>query len=398
MVERLGKHSTIRGMSRRSFLQWLGVGSGSALLAGCERGSGGMASGRGPTAAPWVKDPTPFIRHSTNLETRLETLHGLITPNDLFFVRNHAPTPEIDPATYRLRVEGDAVERPLELSYDDILDLPSHTLVAYVECAGNWRRFFAELLGRAAQGGQWGTGAVGCAEWTGTQLATVLELAGVKRSVVDVNLLGLDNGEFNRPMPIAKALDPDTLLVYAMNGDMLPPDHGFPLRAVVPGWVGSNSVKWVGRIVVSSEKLWVKNNTTSYVLVGPDWPAEQHAPADGGPITTQNIKSALALPWPAQLRAGRQRIRGFAYSPHAPIARVEWSDDDGNSWHRATVHDSGLRHAWSRFEFAWDAVPGSHTLTLRASDSKHNTQSATVPFNEKGYLLNIPLPHPVEVS
>lgn len=386
------------GISRRRFLQLLSVGGSAAALAACDRRPQASQQGPTETSRPWVKDPTPFIQHPTNLETRLELIRGFITPNDLFFVRNHASTPRIDPETYRLRIEGDAIARPLELTYEEILRLPSHSAVAYLECAGNWRSFYDKVLGQVARGGQWGTGAVGCASWTGASLATVLELAGIKRNAVDVNLIGLDDGEFNKPMSVEKAMDPNTILAYAMNGDLLPPDHGFPVRAVVPGWAGSNSVKWVGRVVVSSEKIWVKNNTTSYVLIGPNWPPRQYAPAQGSPITTLNIKGVLALPWPAKLNQGSQLIRGFAYSPHGKIDNVVWSLDRGTRWRRARIVEPVLENAWTRFELTWDAAPGSHTVMVRATDEQGHTQPETVAFNEKGYLLNIPLPHPVEVA
>ncbi len=393
-VEQTWRRCRNHGMSRRQFVELLSLGGCAAALAAC----GASPDVSGEALQPWVKDPSPFIRYPTNLETRLELIRGFITPNDLFFVRNHAPTPHIDVETYRLRVEGDGVERPLELTYQDILDLSGQSTIAYLECAGNWRSFFAKVLGQTAAGGQWGTGAVGCASWTGCSLSAVLRLAGVRRNAVDVNLLGLDDGEFNRPMSIEKAMDPDTLLAYAMNGETLPADHGFPIRGVVPGWAGSNSVKWLGRIVVSTEKLWVRNNTTSYVLVGADWPAERHHPADGSPITTLNIKSTLALPWPANLQRGSRVLRGFAYSPHGTIARVEWSEDDDHNWRPASLLQPILEHAWVRFEFVWEARPGSHTVRVRATDARGNTQPEAVPFNEKGYLLNIPLPHPVDVA
>ncbi len=388
-------------LSRRELLRLLGSGGAAAVLAACGRvedAEPAAAGGDAGTASMWVKDPAPFIRHPTNLETRLEHVEGLLTPNDLFFVRNHTPTPRIDVESYRLRVEGDGIERAVELAYQDILRLPSRSVVAYVECAGNWRRFFGEVMGTPASGGQWGTGGVGCAEWTGTPLSSVLDLAGLRRTAVDVNLLGLDAGEFSRPMPVDKALDDDTLLVYAMNGAALPADHGFPIRTVVPGWVGSNSVKWLGRIVVSNERIWVKNNTTSYVMVGPDWPADRYAPAEGGPITELSIKSALALPWPATLQPGERTVRGFAYSPGAPIAEVEWSLDGGGTWRPARMVDPVLPRAWARFEIFWNAPAGSHTIAVRATDERGNTQPPSVPFNENGYLYNVPLPHPVRVG
>ena len=392
------------GLSRRDLMRIFAVGGLGAVFAACERppassdSSGTSSSELGVADAPWVKNPQPFIEHPTNLETRLELLDGVITPNELFFVRNHAPTPRIDASAYRLRVEGDAVDEAIELSMDDLRRLETQSVVAYLECGGNWRGFWGSVVGQPASGGQWGTGGISCAEWSGPTLASVLELAGVAPNAVDVDLIGLDEGDFSRPMPIEQALDPTTLLAHTMNGVDLPPDHGFPVRGVVPGWVGSSSVKWLGRIVVSSEKIWSRNNLTSYVLVGDDWPADEYAPADGGPITTGVVKSALALPLPAELTRGSHSISGFAYSPNGPVQRVEWSADDGATWQAARILDPVLPHAWQRFQFDWDAPPGSHTLLTRATDAAGRSQPDQIAYNSKGYLLNIVLPHPVTVS
>ena len=389
------------GLSRRDLMKLFAVGGLGAVFAACERPpapSSSSASELGVADVPWVKNPGPFIQHPTNLETRLELLDGVITPNELFFVRNHAPTPRIDISQYRLRIEGDAIDEAVELTIDDIRALPSQPVVAYLECGGNWRSFWGSVVGQAAAGGQWGTGGVSCAEWSGPTLASVLALAGVRSSAVDVDLIGLDEGSFSRPMPIERALDPTTLLAHTMNGVDLPPDHGFPLRGVVPGWVGSSSVKWLGRIVVSSEKIWSRNNLTSYVLVGEDWPADEYAPADGGPINAGVVKSALALPRPAELSAGSNLISGFAYSPSGPVQRVEWSTDDGSTWQAARILDPVLPHAWQRFQFEWDAPAGSHTLLTRATDAAGQSQPDRIAYNSRGYLLNIVLPHPVTVS
>ena len=402
-------------MNRREALALMAAGVGAAACgpdgtpgeggatggqgAGAVAGDGGAAAGGGTPASIWVKDPAPFVQHGTNLETRLEDLDGLLTPNDLFFVRNHAPTPVIDPSSYVLTVGGPGTEREVELTLDDLRALPSQTLIAYIECAGNWRGFFQPITGRTASGSQWGTGAIGCAEWTGPSLADVLALAGVRDDAVDVNVIGLDDGAWERPMPVEKALDPATILALTMNGAPLPPDHGFPVRAVVPGWVGSSSVKWVGRVEVATEKVWVRANTSSYVLAGEEWPADQYAPADGAPISTGVVKSALALPRPARLAAGMHRLRGFAYSPSGPVARVEWSANDG-PWAPARLIGSpgALPHAWARFELEWDAAPGEHVLRTRAADAAGDTQPLEGVYNEKGYLLNVALPHPMQVG
>ena len=231
-------------------------------------------------------------------------------------------------------------------------------------------------------------------------LAHVLAEAGIDDSAVSVLLVGLDTtapeGGYRKVLPVHKAMHPDTLLAYEMNGEALPRDHGFPVRAVVPGWVGANSIKWLGRIVVSAEWIWTRNNTTNYVLIGEDYPAE--GPAMGQPITTLVINSALALPWPADLSAGPQLIRGYARSPHGAITGVEWSSDSGASWSGASVEPSPSRYSWSLFTFEWDAEPGDHTLMTRATDEAGNTQPDAIPFNKKGYLFNQPLPHPIRVA
>ena len=328
-------------------------------------------------------------------------MDGVITPNRLFFVRNNSPeSPQVDAAAWRLSVEGDAIDRPLELSYDEIRRLPARTLVSYLECAGNHRVMFDRLQGRAAQGTQWGRGAVGNGVWLGVALHDVLTLAGMDDDAVSVLLVGLDEGApeggFRRVVTAQKAMHPDTLLAYSLNGDLLPRDHGFPLRALVPGWVGSTSIKWLGRIVVTRDQLWTRNNTTSYVLIGDDYPPDGEA--EGQAVTVQSIKSALGLPWPAELAGGIQRLHGFAHSPHGAIASVEWSADDGASWRPARLVEPQVQYSWARFEFDWPGTPGDHTLLTRATDVDGNTQPDAVPFNEKGYLFNQPLPHPIRVT
>ncbi len=396
-----------RGISRRRFLQLLSVGGAAAVLAAC---FGGRLPGASePTSAPttaghsepprWFKDPQPFIRRSGSLEARLETMQGVTTPNNLFFVRNNSTSVDVDTNSWRLSVDGDAVSNPLELSYMDIQNMPSSILISYLECAGNHRAMFNLVNGQKAEGTQWERGAVGNGEWIGVPLRDVLTRAGITESAASVLLVGLDEGSpedgFRRAMSVEKAMHPGTLLAYAMNGESLPRDHGYPLRAVVPGWVGSSWIKWLGRIVVSSQPSWTRNNTTSYVLIGDDYP--QEGQADGVVVTTQTVKSALALPWPAELPPGSQRIDGYAHSPNS-ISRVEWSADSGTTWHEADLHGPQYQYSWTRFEFAWSPGPGDYILMTRATDTAGVTQPDAVPFNKKGYLFNQPLPHPVTVT
>ena len=391
------------GISRRRFMQLLAAGGAAAVLAACV-GDSPQASSPTPGAAddaataPWFKDPAPFIRRGGGLESRLQNMRGVITPNRLFFVRNNSESIDVDASSWRLSVEGDAIGNPVKLSYAELLNMRSTTLVSYLECAGNHRAMFGLVNGREAEGTQWERGAVGNAEWTGVRLRDVLELAGISGDAESVLLVGLDEnspeGGFRRAMTVAKALHPDTLLAYGMNGETLPRDHGYPLRAAVPGWVGSSWIKWLGRIEVSSERHWTRNNTGSYVLIGEDYPPEGEA--DGVVVTTQTVKSALALPWPAEIPSSRQRIHGYAHSPHG-IAGVEWSADSGSTWSDAEVGVPASPYSWTRFEFAWSAGPGEYTVMTRATDMAGNTQPDAVPFNRKGYLFNKPLPHPVTV-
>jgi DMSO/TMAO reductase YedYZ molybdopterin-dependent catalytic subunit len=353
----------------------------------------------------FAKDTAGFIVHENSLESRPEDLEDFITPNERFFVCNMTGTSQVDPETYRLRVGGDSVEKPLELTLDDIHAMPSHSLTCYLECAGNGRSLFEDVHGIRPYGNvttMWAMGGVGNAHWEGVSLASVLEKARIKEGAVDVNLKGLDQdapeGGTNRPIPIEKALHPDTLLAYRMNGEPLPPDHGFPLRAIVPGWIGSNSIKWVGSITVSASRIWVQRNTEMYVLYGKDWPPEEHSPALGGPITRQNIKSSLSLPYPARLSPGDQRLQGIARSPTSPISQVQWSHDMGQSWSKARLLDPGNDYSWVRFEFNWVAEPGHHYLMTRATDAAGNTQPMYQVFNKEGYLFNMVYPHPVIVG
>ena len=374
---------------RRTFLKLAAAGS---VLKGCEAAA---------PEPPFFKDSAPFIRHgTTNLESRIEEQSGFLTPTEKFFVRNNDRSIDVDVNTYQLTVSGDGVSRPRQLRYADLLAMPSRTVFSYLECGGNQRQFFGTVLGQTARGTQWGRGAVGMAEWTGVPLREVLGFCGVTDHAQACQLSGLDQGApeggFRRPLPIAKAMDPDTILAYRMNGEVLPKDHGYPVRALVPGWVGSSSIKWLGAIEVSSQPIWSRNNTTSYVLIGPDYPPEGEA--QGRVITTQSIKSTVALPWPARLSVGVHRIRGYAHSPHAPIRTVEWSVDGGQTWRLGQVLDPVMSHAWARFELEWEAIVGEYTLMTRATDEAGHVQPDRIPFNEKGYLFNMPLPHPVTIA
>ena len=398
-----------RGLGRRRFLELLLAGGPATVLAACGDSESPTTLPSPPEPAPppapappelarFFKDTAPFIEHDKSLEARLEDMPGLITPNELFFVRNNGGSLGIRESDWNLVIEGDAVANPIELSYGEIRGLPPRTLTAYLECAGNHRAMFDRVQGRPAEGTQWGTGGIGNGVWRGARLADALELAGITPAAVSVLLIGLDSEApeegFRRAVPAAKALA-DVLLAYELNGEPLPPDHGFPVRALVPGWVGSSSIKWLGRIEVSGEMHWTRNNTTSYVLIGPAYPEEGRAM--GRIAAVQTIKSALALPWPAELDSGRHTLHGFAQSPEGGIVRVEWSEDGGATWSDARLTGVQTDLSWRRFEFDWEPAPGAHTVMTRATDRTGATQPDAVPWNRKGYLFNQPVPHPIRV-
>jgi DMSO/TMAO reductase YedYZ molybdopterin-dependent catalytic subunit len=284
----------------------------------------------------------------------------------------------------------------MELTYDELVSLPSVSVIRYVECAGNGRSFFAAVHGKKADGTQWKLGAIGVAEWTGVPLVEVLNRAGVKKSARDVMPEGLDDLKVRRPMPITKALEEDTLLVYAMNGQPLPPDHGFPVRALLPGWIGIASIKWVGRVEVSEKPLFSAWNTDTYVLIGPDYKAEP--PSKGPVLSNQDLKSALELPWDGEVSAARRLVRGRSWSPFGKIAKMEYSLDQGKKWQPARLREPNIARAWARWDFDWEPKPGKHTIRVRATDEKGNTQPDQVPFNQQGYLYNAMVDHPLEVK
>ena len=403
LLERFQTSCERYGVDRRRFIRLVGAGAAGGFLAACaaqEEGAG-AASDAGAPASIFFKDTAEFIPHGArNLEARIDRLDSFLTPASQFFVRNNSSSIAVDADRYALRIDGPGVDQPLDLTLDQLQALPRRSVFAYIECGGNQRSFFELLQGRAATGTQWGRGGVGMAEWSGVPLGEVLRLAGLRDDAVEAQLIGLDSGSpeegFRRPIPLAKALDPDTILADRMNGEALPADHGYPVRAVVPGWVGSTNIKWLGHIEVSTEKVWSRNNTTSYVLIGDAYPPEGEAL--GQPATLQSIKSVLALPWPVRLRPGTVTIRGFAHSPHAPITRLQWSVDDGVTWSEARLLEPVMQYAWARFEIDWIASSGAHTMITRATDTAGNTQPDEIPFNEKGYLFNLPLPHPISVA
>lgn len=387
------------GQSRREVLKTL-----AALAAGA-----GIFGGTAQRASAIVK-PVPnsqFRTLGTNRETRFEAFkgQGYVPPSSLLFIRNHTDTPAIDPLTWRLTVDGPGVATPTRFSLAQLRALPSVTLIRAIECAGNGRSFFntQQAVNPAVTGSAWRLGAIGVGEWKGVRLGTLLTAAGLKGSAVDVLPEGLDNvvtaeqGHVRRPLPISRAVQDDVLVVYELNGQPLPPDHGFPARLLVPGWIGIANIKWLGRIQVFEEPVFTQWNTGQYRFFGND------TDYPGQPVlTTQTIKSAFELPWlpdsPAPLTAGSQLITGRSWSAAGTIAKVEVSFNDGATWQRATLKPGGNGHqAWAEWRIPWSPKAGAHVLKARATDNLGNTQPVASVYNGQGYLFNAQVRHAVSV-
>lgn len=337
-----------------------------------------------------------------NLESPFEAL-SQVTPNERFYVRSHFATPALDANTWRLKVEG-AVERPLELSYDDLQKLPVRTKMATLECAGNSRVY----LSPPPPGVQWELGAVSNAEWGGVPLGAILERAGVKSDAVEVVLEGADTGEirtdphpagpvhFSRSLPLAKARQADTLLAFRMNGTTLPVSHGFPVRAVVPGWYGVASIKWLTRIRVVNTPYHGHFQTVDYA----------YYERSGGepvrvPLTEMVVKSLIARPGVHEVVPAGQKYRvyGAAWTGETEISKVEVSADRGQTWSAARLTGQPARHAWVLWEYDWTAPAraGQYVLMSRATDAKGQIQPAKHNFDTANYVIHHTLPVEVEV-
>ena len=340
-------------------------------------------------------------KEPANLEMPFAGLDGFITPNEQFYVRCHFPIPQIDAQNWRLKIEG-AVERPLELSYDEICGMKPETIPATLECAGNSRIFLSK-----AKGVQWHLGAVGNAEWTGVSLGELLRQAGIKDDAREIILEGADSGaiaepprpdgkiHFSRSLPKEKAMD-DVLLVWKMNGEPLTPAHGYPLRAIVPGWYAMASIKWLQRIIVTKERYDGYYQTIDYSR----WERTDSGPVVV-PITEMQVKSQIARPEINEvIDAGTNyRVRGSAWSSQAEITKVELSTDNGASWQLVRLDPVSKPNAWRLWDFAWNTPrqPGKHTLLARATDSRGRTQPATRQENSGTYMINHYLPIEVEI-
>jgi sulfane dehydrogenase subunit SoxC len=296
----------------------------------------------------------------------------------------------VDAQAWRLRVGG-RVERPLELTLDELRARPARTGAVTLECAGNGRA----LLSPRVASQPWLSEAVGTAEWTGTPLAPLLEEAGLLPDALEVVFGGLDRGlqggiehAYERSLPLEEALRGDVLLAYAINGEPLPPQHGFPLRLIVPGWYGMTHVKWLAEVSVVAEPFRGFQQADQYTL-------HQSEDEPGTPVTRIEPRALLAPPGIPDffsrsrfLAAGPCLLVGRAWSGWAPIERVEVSVDGGRSWADAVLDEPLAEYAWRGWSHLWDAQPGEHELWCRATDAAGNAQPIDPAWNLGGYCNN----------
>jgi sulfite oxidase len=326
-----------------------------------------------------------------DLETPVEYLNTWLTPIPHFFVRNHMHEPsELNAESWRLTVGGE-VEKPLTLTLTELSKLETHSVVNTLECAGNGRSLHRPQV----PGIQWSKGAVGTARFSGPRLRDVLQRTGVKTTGKHVMFRGLDEvpgkvPPFIRSIPIEKALDSDTLIATHMNGAPLTKHHGFPARALVPGWIGAASCKWLTEIkILESEFV---GNFMSPAYRFPNQvvkPGDAVKPEDTHVVTGLNVKSVISAPLDgASLKAGRVTVHGAAWAGEADIVKVEVSIDGGVSWTPAVLGHEQARYAWRLWSYERKANGGDYVILSRATDSEGRTQPTTAVWNPSGYLYN----------
>ncbi|MEL6372481.1 MAG: molybdopterin-dependent oxidoreductase [Pseudomonadota bacterium] len=453
IVEKTGEDSP--APNRRKFLlSAAAIGAGTAAatteaVANATRGS-------------WVEDDTPLKRrrgtdgrYSDYFDKRLDRLTDMgkksqgakwwefdtyITPTESFFIRNEAPhvprarcDSRVHPDHWKLKIEGNAVSRELTLTYNDLLKLPSRTIVATLECAGNARTLFWEqdtyktgknTAKKQVGGNSWGLGGIGQAEWTYVPLSVIMDMVGVKKNAKQALFWsGIDKDPKSKgpsytgrghPMDDIFARPDDIGLAFKMNGSDLGADHGAPVRMIVPGWCGAASIKWLTKLKFADHNFWAVLNSRKHVFKGPMYAPPTPEPGDeflyvrpdeihGPAAAWLKPKSLLTLPivieqdykrprdYPLKrgelptVAAGLQTMKGFAWGPEYGIHKVEYRID-GGAWREARIVPPNLgKYTWVRFEFPWEAVRGQHVIETRATDNGGQVQPQTVPYNTGGF-------------
>jgi DMSO/TMAO reductase YedYZ molybdopterin-dependent catalytic subunit len=349
-----------------------------------------------PNEAVLAQKVQGFQTHSTRPLTGSipAEMHDFdVTPSDRMFIRNNLFTPDLDASKHVLRVTG-LVDRPLELSLAELKKLRSFTTQSMLECAGSGRSSYQPK----ASGTPWlPTGGMGCPQWTGVSLADLLNLAGLKAGAAHVAFTGEDVGALPtvpkviRSIPMSKAMERHTMVVWGMNGADLPKAHGYPLRALVPGWVGSASIKWLSGIEVLDAPFKGTYMDRSYRY--PPYPIEPGEKMPPGAVSTQAWPVKSIITNPSVNAKYRQRgllvVRGSAWAGDNDIDMVEVSFDEGVSWERAKLWARTDRYAWRRWSLeAPVSKVGYLTILARATDDKGNVQPILPKWNPLGYYWN----------
>jgi DMSO/TMAO reductase YedYZ molybdopterin-dependent catalytic subunit len=395
-----------------------------------------QAAAAAPAAAPAApprrilqKDDSRVLNIGATVRTgRFWEFSTWQTPVEQFYVRNHYPTPvpethaQLAKQAWKLKIHGNGIDRELEIGYEDLLRMPSRSVFSIMQCHGNGRTLFWEQQGMMdVSGGNWLLGAVGLAEWRIVPMSHILGLVGLKADAKSCLFWsGVDGqGDIGRPIPVSQLRErgDDIGIAYQMNGSDLLPDHGAPVRMVIPGWGGAASTKWVTEIKIANHDFWVRLNTKGEVYIGPTYEAPKPAAGDefrnataedikGIPVTWMPPMSTLTVPlvlekspsvpanYPLQkgqlpmLRAGQQTMTGYAWGPQHGVRAVHYRVD-GGAWQEATIRMPNLgRYTWVRFEFPWNAPAGDHVIETRTTDASGTAQPAEVPFNLFGMANN----------
>ena len=320
----------------------------------------------------------------------LEALRYDITPVGMHYLLIHFDIPALDMATYTLSIGGH-VRRSLSLSLDDLMARPATTIAVTLECAGNGR---ARLAPRPLSQ-PWLSEAVGNAEWTGTPLRHLLDEAGIREGAIEVVFTGHDRGVqgeveqlYERSLGIADAMRDEVLLAYAVNGRPLPPQHGFPLRLLVPGWYGMAHVKWLRSITITDRPFEGYQQASAYHF-------RTTAGVAGAPVQRMRPRALMVPPGVPDFMSrtrfvepGVHVIVGRAWSGEAPVATVDFSDDAGQTWAATSLDPATSPYAWRRWTFRWDARLGEHELCVRATDAAGSSQPVEQNWNLEGVENN----------
>lgn len=325
-----------------------------------------------------------------NQETPIHFLRQWITPTEHFYIRNHFTYPQLTQQAFFLPIEGEVV-RPSVFRYDDLVRMPSKTIILPLECSGNKRAYFEPKV----YGEQWKDGALSQGIWKGVPLSSLLSVTGLKSTALEVVFEAYDYGKrtdlegifyFARSLPIRKALHPDTLIAYELNGEPIPFKHGYPLRLIVPQWYAMASVKWLKRIIV-----------IDHHFKGPfqdiDYNYYPYKDSDEGktPVTNINVASVIQQPLNHSiLDTGTHLIEGIAWTGMGIITEVEISTDGGENWNKVElIQDLSQPYAWTFWKYTWK-VPdkGEYTIMSRARDSFGHIQPFDAMWNRKGYGYN----------